>query len=97
MKELGRSTWNDTQHNIVDPYLSSMSHMPGSRKKPSPWKSIKAHTHTNGCSQMFFERAVLKNLAILKKINLCWGLFYVSLSIWQNKAFFVENHRWLLL
>ena len=25
MKELGQSIWNDTQHNIVDPYLSSMS------------------------------------------------------------------------
>ena len=47
MKELGRSSWNDTQHNIVDPYLSSMSQTSHSRKKLSRWKSINTHTHAH--------------------------------------------------
>ena len=53
MKELGRSTWNDTQHNIVDPYLSSMSQTSHSRKKLSRWKSINTHTraHTHTCAR----------------------------------------------
>ena len=65
MKELGRSIWNDTQHSIVDPYLSSMSQTSRSRKKHSRWKSIKTHTRTH--KQLFadfFEIAVLKNYGI---------------------------------
>ena len=45
MKEFGRSIWNDTEHNIVDPYLSSMSQMSCSRKRLSRWKRINKHTH----------------------------------------------------
>ena len=46
IKELGRSTWNDNQYNIVDSYLSSMLQTSCSWKKPSRWKSINTHTHT---------------------------------------------------
>ena len=51
IKELGRSTWNDNQYNIVDSYLSSMLQTSCSWKKPSRWKSIntrmQTHTHTH--------------------------------------------------
>ena len=47
MKKLGRSTWNDTQQNIVDLYLSSMSQTSCSWKKLSRCRSIKKHTLTH--------------------------------------------------
>ena len=66
MKELGRSTWNDTQHNIADPYLSSMSQTSSSRKKLSGWKEhththshTHTHTHTHTHKQLFAD--VLRN------------------------------------
>ena len=72
MKGLGSSTWNDTQHNIVDPYLLSISQMSYSRKAPSRWKSMNTHKHTT-YKQLF--AAVLKNFAIFTRIHLCWSLF----------------------
>ena len=35
------------QHNLIHPYLSSISQTSCRRKKPSRWKSIKTHTHTH--------------------------------------------------
>ena len=35
-----------SQHKIVDPNLSSLSWTSCSRKKPSRWKNINTHTHT---------------------------------------------------
>ena len=44
MKELGRRSRNNTQHN-VDLYPSVMSQTSFSRKKPSRWKSINTYKH----------------------------------------------------
>ena len=48
IKELGRKNleWYP-QHNLIHPYLSSISQTSCRRKKPSRWKSIKTHTHTH--------------------------------------------------
>ena len=46
MKDLGALKWY-SQHNIVDPYLWSMSQKSCSRKKPPGRKSINTHTQTH--------------------------------------------------
>ena len=81
MKELGRSTWNDTQHNIVLQYLPSMSQMSCSRKTPSRWKSMNTHTHhiqvaVRRCSS---KQLFLKILQYSQEYTCVGVSFYVSL------------------
>ena len=89
MKELGRSTWNDTQHNTADPYLPSMSQMSCSRKTPSRWKSMNIHKHhIQAAVRRCSSKQLLLNILQYSQEYTCVGVsFYVSLLILRNKTF----------
>ena len=86
-----------SQHNIADPYPSSMSQILGRRKKPSRWKCINTDTDTHtGSSLTKFVKAWQLTL---KKT---WAFLLISRHVnssanMQIRKFRISRSLWLAI